>query len=472
MDAMISQGTALKKTPNVKWRLFAFALSLATCFMSMSALAETDEEVLRVANSKAWKPFSYINSDGQPDGILIDLWREYGKRNKVEIEFVLLDWNESLEAVKNNRADVHAGLLWSEPRDEFFDFGDALINIETQLYYSQALIGFDVDELLKGKVEQYVGVVKGGYEEYFARKEFPKANLKVYPNNELLINAAFKGEISAFVADLQVANFYLYSSDDPMSFVPVKYLYSGDLYPAVTEGNRSMLDAVNLGFKKVGTATRETILHKWMHIETVYPQHFFPTVVGVSGLVAMLYIIMLKRTVRARTRELELVNEQLTVLSTTDELTGIKNRRCFMDAIHQLDTQSESLTVMVFDIDNFKSVNDNWGHAIGDEVIREVAQSVESILTPSMLFGRIGGEEFALVVRELSKESAIDLAQSVCLKVSAARMQVECNTHISVSVGCAFYPHGSDEVDLVAADKLMYKAKQQGKNRAVVELID
>ncbi|QOU32987.1 sensor domain-containing diguanylate cyclase [Vibrio coralliilyticus] len=469
---MRSQWIALRRTPIVKWRLFTFVLLLTTFFLSPPLIADTEKEPLRVANSKAWKPFSYINSDGQPDGILIDLWREYGKRNHVEIEFVLLDWNESLEAVKNNQADVHAGLLWSEPREEFLDFGDALINIETQLYYSQALVGSGIDELLEGRVERYVGVVKGGYEEYYARKEFPKANLKVYSNNQLLINAAFKGEISAFVADLQVANFYLYSSDDPMSFVPVKYLYSGDLYPAVSEGNLSMLDNVNLGFKKVGTATRETILHKWMHIETVYPQYFFPTMVGVSGLVALMYIIMLKRTVKARTRELELANEQLTVLSTTDELTGIKNRRCFMESINQLDTESESLTVMVFDIDNFKSVNDNWGHAIGDEVIREVAQCIEPILTPSMLFGRIGGEEFALVVRELSKEAALELAQNVCIKVSATRIQVECDAHVSVSVGCAFYPNGSEKVDLVAADKLMYKAKQQGKNRAVIDLIE
>ncbi|MDA0118913.1 transporter substrate-binding domain-containing diguanylate cyclase [Vibrio sp. T11.5] len=468
------QGIAGKKTPVAPWRLFAFTL-LTTLFSSSPIIANTadaEQQTLKVANSKAWKPFSYINNDGEPDGILIDLWREYGQRNQIKIEFVLMDWNESLQAVKSNQADVHAGLLWSEPRDQFLDFGDALINIETQLYYSQSLVGSGIDELLDGKVERYVGVVKGGYEEYYTRKEFPNANLKVYSNNQRLINAAFKGEISAFVADLQVANFYLYSSGDPMSFVPVKYLYSGDLYPAVAEGNLAMLDKVNLGFKKVGKPTRETILHKWMHIETVYPQYFFATVAGVSGFVVLMYIIMLKRTVRSRTRALELANEQLTVLSTTDELTGIRNRRSFMEAIRQLDTKSHSLTVMVFDIDNFKSVNDNWGHAIGDEVIREVAQCIAPILTPTMLFGRIGGEEFALVVRELSQEAALELAQNICVKVSATKIQIECDRHISVSVGCAFYPHGSEKVDLAAADKLMYKAKQQGKNRAVIELID
>lgn len=74
---------------------------------------------LIVANSKAWKPYSFIDESGQPAGILVDFWKAYGEANDVEIEFQLVDWQESLDRVKHNQADIHAGLLWSESRSKY-----------------------------------------------------------------------------------------------------------------------------------------------------------------------------------------------------------------------------------------------------------------------------------------------------------------------------------------------------------------
>jgi len=121
-------------------------LGCVVLFLTRTVSAEVDEQnTLIVANSKAWKPFSYLNENGEPAGILIDLWRAYGKANNVRVEFYLVDWNQSLEAMKSGKADVHGGLLWSAKRDHFLDYAAPIFTIETQLYLSDRLMGTDVN---------------------------------------------------------------------------------------------------------------------------------------------------------------------------------------------------------------------------------------------------------------------------------------------------------------------------------------
>ncbi|MCV5276009.1 transporter substrate-binding domain-containing protein, partial [Escherichia coli] len=86
--------------------------------------------------------------DGEPKGILIDFWREYAERNHVRVEFLLLDWEESLRAVKEGRADVHAGLIYSEARDKYLDFGAVIMPIQTKLYVNKDMLAVDIKGVL------------------------------------------------------------------------------------------------------------------------------------------------------------------------------------------------------------------------------------------------------------------------------------------------------------------------------------
>lgn len=467
----------VRQTSPVKWLLLARAflcLCGAITFVAAFSLPQVNatESTLKVANSKAWKPFSYLDEHNQPAGILIDFWREYAARNQVEVEFVLLDWNESIVAVREGQADVHAGLMWSKPREEFFDYGEPLFTIETQLYYSQEALSVDVNTVLEGGTQDLVGVVEGGYEEHYARTEFPQANLKLYANNQKMIEGAFSGEVNAFIADLHVANFYLYSTSHPTKFVPVKFLYSGDIFPAVAEGNSALIESVDAGFNKLSNDERTNILNRWIHVETVYPNFFTPLAIGAVSLAVLLYIVLLRRTVKARTIELERANQQLTTLSLTDELTQIHNRRYFMERLKEIKPQNRPIAVMVFDIDDFKAINDTWGHAVGDEVIRLVADAAKESLGPDILMARVGGEEFALLAFDLDYCEAHDQAESLCAAVSAIKLDTEAIAKVSVSLGCAYYQSPDSVLDLIAADRLMYQAKTWGKNRAVSEIVD
>lgn len=110
-------------------------------FLFSSVVNAAEQQKLIIANSKAWKPYSYIDDQGKPSGILIDFWLAFGQVNNVDIEFKLMDWNDSLEAVKYGKADIQAGLIRSPSREKYLDFGEPLLEIDTQLYVHQRFLG-------------------------------------------------------------------------------------------------------------------------------------------------------------------------------------------------------------------------------------------------------------------------------------------------------------------------------------------
>ncbi len=262
-----------------------------------------------------------------------------------------MDWQASLDLVRNGQADVHGGLLWSPERNLVYDYGQALSHVDSQLFFANSLRGSDVNYYL---LHESVGVVTGGYEEYYARKHFPTTRLRTFDDNDAMLRAAFSGELDAFIADLQVANFYIYTSADPTRFIPVRHLYSDEIRFAVAKGNQALLQELEQGFSRIGEADRERIVRKWMHIETVYPVHLWPWLLAIGGLVLMAYIIQLRRAVASRTAELIQANARLERLAGTDSMTGILNRRAFLPLLEQRLASGQASALLLFDLDRFK----------------------------------------------------------------------------------------------------------------------
>lgn len=449
----------------VRMEVLRFFISVLV-LVSFTSWGQADSpQKLVVANSKAWKPFSFINQEGKPDGILIEYWQEFGQKNNIDVEFLLLDWQSSLDAVKDGRADVHAGLLWSEGRDSYLDFTAGIMSIDTQLFISQEHIGSSLDEFMLSKHDNKVGVVAGGYEEEFTKLHFPNLNLVSFANNKLMIESAFAGELDAFVADLQVANFYIHTSQKAPKFVGVRHLYSGELRAAVAEGNTALQERISQGINSFDVEDKQKIFNRWMYINTVYPDYLIPLSALAIGLVTFGYIVTLNITVKVKTKALEQANRELKVLSETDQLTGLSNRRHFVEELKQRLASEAAISVMIFDIDDFKNINDTYGHQTGDEVIKSVAHSAADIVPEQHLIGRIGGEEFAIVMCGEEFGKVVDIAESLCARIRHLSILDNPSIKVSVSLGCAHYLSNNGEITLSDADHLMYQSKLEGKDR-------
>ncbi|MDT3429068.1 diguanylate cyclase (GGDEF)-like protein [Paenibacillus forsythiae] len=165
--------------------------------------------------------------------------------------------------------------------------------------------------------------------------------------------------------------------------------------------------------------------------------------------------------------------ETLRRMADVDELTGILNRRAFIDraqlAAAAASERSEPISFLLLDIDHFKQVNDNYGHVTGDWALQNFASTVEFYLGPRDLFGRYGGEEFALLLPGADEEESSRKAEQLRVAIMSSRIEGH-PLQYTVSIGViTLVPTKSAQLDQLykLSDAALYEAKQGGRNRVV-----
>ena len=158
--------------------------------------------------------------------------------------------------------------------------------------------------------------------------------------------------------------------------------------------------------------------------------------------------------------------------ATTDALTGLPNRRYFDEYLTLLARRrraEDRVGVLMIDIDHFKKLNDTFGHAVGDHVLREVAQAIAGAVREDDVPARFGGEEFAVLLKNPSPEIAVEVGERVRRAVSELDLRRMGVPGVSVSVGVAVAEEPDEPLDLVIdeADRALYRAKRAGRDRVV-----
>ena len=211
----------------------------------------------------------------------------------------------------------------------------------------------------------------------------------------------------------------------------------------------------------------------------------------VGGMAAMIFFLLMLRqkeakrekatleeTVAQRTKELKGTMEELEKavkklerLAYVDELTGVQTRRSFFEAIHPLlyraAKERKTVCVALIDLDDFKLINDNYGHAAGDLVLQHFCNSCREFLDERMLFARIGGEEFVISFYDISLRKAEEICLNIQHHVGENPVIVDAHTHVAYTFSLGIADNSaSGNIDelLREADARMYCAKSLGKN--------
>ncbi|MFK2821755.1 GGDEF domain-containing protein [Arcobacter sp. YIC-80] len=188
------------------------------------------------------------------------------------------------------------------------------------------------------------------------------------------------------------------------------------------------------------------------------------------------YQKVLESAVDKRTKELNNINVKLNVLATTDSLTGVKNRRSFFESCGPMISynrrEKKSLSTLMIDIDKFKLINDNYSHKVGDEVIKLMAQTTQSLLRKSDVFGRLGGEEFGVVLPNTSLRGAKKVAEHIRSEIESLEFITSNKSKVkfTISIGVSVLTPNENDLNslLHKADLALYEAKKNGRNRVEV----
>ncbi len=250
---------------------------------------------------------------------------------------------------------------------------------------------------------------------------------------------------------------------------PAETMIGGKLHAIIPERYRPLHDAGVAGIGRKGGApfggqTRE--LHALRRDGSEFPIGL--TVASWADEGGPLFFIGIIRDITERKQR----EDDLRRMATTDAMTGIYNRRHFIELMiqemHRAHRMGHPLVLVILDIDLFKRVNDSYGHAMGDEVIKSLTRACTGELREIDIFGRIGGEEFAILLPELILEQGIEVAERLRRKIEA--LVIEANdgkiVRITASMGVAVLQEDDrvPEPFFARADAALYHAKQDGRN--------
>ncbi len=160
--------------------------------------------------------------------------------------------------------------------------------------------------------------------------------------------------------------------------------------------------------------------------------------------------------------ELNMIKTELDYSSTHDPLTGLYNRRFLYDAV--IKGEKDQISIVLFDIDNFKKINDRFGHDIGDEVLKKLSSCIQEGLNGDSLYPvRWGGEEFILYYKDMDIESAYERARLLC-RIISEKIILPNKEHVTVTVGLASGKRAEFDNVVKKADEYLYIGKKCGKN--------
>jgi diguanylate cyclase (GGDEF)-like protein/PAS domain S-box-containing protein len=173
--------------------------------------------------------------------------------------------------------------------------------------------------------------------------------------------------------------------------------------------------------------------------------------------------------------ERKFLEDELKRQARIDYLTGVNNRRHFMEQAEQELNRSlrykNPLCIFMMDIDFFKKINDSHGHKAGDTVLKKLTEVSQETLRVVDIIGRMGGEEFAILLPETNKDEAVDVAERLRIAIGDAKVTLENDLflHFTVSIGVAALASNNDlDVLLNLADQALYEAKESGRNKVCV----
>lgn len=411
-----------------------------------------------------WAPYEIINERGEHEGIAADLLRLVAERAGIGLRLVWTrDWEESVAAARAGRCEMLSFLNQTPGRDEWLLFTDPLF-LDTNAVITREEHAY-VDDLA-GLAGETIALPRGTSIEEWVRRDFPDLVVLTTESEAEAFALVSERKADLTIRSLTVA-VYAIKKDGWFNLKIAGQVpgYRNALRIGVRKDKPALRDALNRG---VATLTPRD-MREAANRHTAFSIKGGTDYTILRNVVIAFSLVLLTSLIWAF--KLKQVNERLRVLSETDPLTGLANRARLNEAVQaELERARRSgrpFAVILFDLDHFKAVNDDFGHLVGDRVLTDFSRILSTHIRRYDMAGRWGGEEFLILCPDTDAASAATLAQRICQTVRGHAF--ETGRRQSVSAGVAACEEGSGPENLIGrADQALYGAKEAGRDRVLV----
>lgn len=434
-------------------------------------------KVIKIGVNRDWRPIEYVDQNGIVRGINPDVSHLIEQRTGIHFNYVVYErWSDMFDALLTKNIDVLGSATETPERQRDMLF--------TQSYWDMPWVVIHQKQGNKLSVEDFYGkelaIVKGYHLVERLRAQYPNITLRLVDDHEEGLLAVQRGIVQGLIENIASASELIKrESLVPLDMSVIDQLNIDKDRFAVRKDWPLLTSIINKALATITENEKRDIYEKWfnINISTGFDKNTvlrLSVQIGIVILVVMVVIIVWNRRLATEVKTRKQLEEQMKHMATHDELTGLANRILLKDRIHTAinyhQRQSLQMAVLFIDLDGFKTINDVYGHDVGDELLVQVAQRLSTCIRKSDTIVRFGGDEFVLLLTGLhNKGEAAYIGDKVLKLVQQPFSLSAVSASIGCSIGIAVYPDdGITDTDLLKeADTLMYQAKANGKNHYV-----
>lgn len=421
---------------------------------------------LKMCIDPFWYPIEFMK-DGKISGITSDLKRYFEEKIQINIDVVPTNnWNESLDFIKDKKCDIISSISPSYDRMSYLNFTKPILTLPIVVTTQKDKPFLRDISLLKN---EKIAILKGHFISEYIKDYFPYLKIvEVASMNEGLYLVE-QGEVYGYIDNALV----LSSTIQKEFSNSLKIGFRFDILDEISIGTRNDEPILNDIFSRLVDALDETKKQEFLNNWTIITEQ-----VGWFSLKEIIFLVIFTTTIFGGLifyqRKLEILNKKLKKLYLTDKLTGLYNRfkidkELFLQKDNIDRNESYSCGLMLIDIDYFKRINDTLGHLVGDCILKDISMLLKNNLRKTDIIGRWGGEEFLIILPFTSKDIAKKVAENLRVLIEENNFSYKMNRKITISIGVTeFSKSKSVEDTLLLVDNLLYKAKENGRNRVEV----
>ncbi len=418
---------------------------------------------LKICIDPFWYPIEFMK-DGKISGITSDLKRYFEEKIQINIDVVPTNnWNESLDFIKDKKCDIISSISPSYDRMSYLNFTKPILTLPIVVTTQKDKPFLRDISLLKN---EKIAILKGHFIAEYIKDYFPYLKIvEVASMNEGLYLVE-QGEVYGYIDNALV----LSSTIQKEFSNSLKIGFRFDILDELSIGTRNDEPILNDIFSRLVDDLDETKKQEFLNNWTIITEQ-----VGWFSLKEIIFLVIFTTTIFGGLifyqRKLKILNKKLKKLYLTDKLTGLYNRfKIDKELSSQKDNidrnDSYSCGLILIDIDYFKSINDTLGHLVGDCILKDISKLLKNNLRKTDIIGRWGGEEFLIILPFTSKDIAKKVAENLRVLIEENNFSYKMNRKITISIGVTeFSKSKSVEDTLLLVDNLLYKAKENGRNR-------